>query len=216
MVMRKFVFYLIVIVILHFTFVSCNSKNERNVDEKETVSLFNIKTKPSLGKIKKDIIGLQIVEYNADDDALRFVVLEDYIKEITIVDSKSEEDGSIGYDMVAVFQRDGGAVKANLNILYIYDKYDKEYKIDNFVCKDLSYVKTDRYNDDVKHAVVNPIFGPNYMSIENDNYKPLIVSGRYSALGEWIEFNVEIEGNAEAKIGIFVDEYEIYFIERPF
>ena len=54
------------------------------------------------------------------------------------------------------------------------------------------------------------------MSIENNNYKPLIVSGRYNALGEWIEFNVELEGNAETKIGIFVDEYEIYFIERPF
>mgnify|MGYP003299869272 CR=1 FL=1 len=95
-------------------------------------------------------------------------------------------------------------------------KYDKEYKIENFGCKDLSYVKTGRYIDDVKHTVINPIFGPNYMSIENNNYKPLIVSGRYNALGEWIEFNVELEGNAETKLGIFVDEYEIYFIERPF
>ena len=138
------------------------------------------------------------------------------MKEVKIIDSESEKDGTVEYDVEAVFQRDGGAVKAHLNILYIYDKYDKEYKIENFGCKDLSYVKTGRYIDDVKHTVINPIFGPNYMSIENNNYKPLIVSGRYNALGEWIEFNVELEGNAETKIGIFVDEYEIYFIERPF
>lgn len=210
--MRKLVF--ILMVILCSAFVSCNSSNDGNSDEKESISLFNLKKKPSLGKIKKDIVGLEVVE--PDADALRFVISENYMKEVKIIDSESEKDGTVEYDVEAVFQRDGGAVKAHLNILYIYDKYDKEYKIENFGCKDLSYVKTGRYIDDVKHTVINPIFGPNYMSIENNNYKPLIVSGRYNALGEWIEFNVELEGNAETKIGIFVDEYEIYFIERPF
>ena len=64
--------------------------------------------------------------------------------------------------------------------------------------------------------MVDPLILPNYLSITNDNYKSLIVSGRYSSLGEWIEFNVEIPANTEKKLGIFVDNYEIYFIERPF
>jgi hypothetical protein len=187
------------------------NKNELAIEAK---ILTIIPEKPTLAKLKQDLVGRRIIEQANGYYGRGWywqISSPDELKSVVIQKGEKVDDDYV-LDVHLLLQKDVNQHEADLKITCVLQQND-DWTIDFIETKDIRIVKTGRYNNCISTEIKKG-WGTS-LEFTNNCDVNLIVGGEMQGNdGEWIKFSCKVNANSTGSVSYHGKEYKIDFIER--
>ena len=142
----------------------------------------------------------------------RWKIEEGEITDFRILDVLEDTPTHYTFDAKIRLSSKTRSYDAKVTVYYILNA-QRRWEIEMVKSRQMSIVKTHRYDDCIKSYINRELAGP-YLYLENNCEITLEVGGQYFTGDQWVRFAKTVDPHSTLGMGFFSD-FSIEYIERP-